>query len=99
IDVLFEQRREEVLLAGEVPVQSALRIPGLGGDLVDSGLAVAAAREYVQSRRQQLLARLSTLGPCGACTPVHAARSRAGLACLHLLGIVPTDWSVCTSST
>jgi len=47
VDALVEERRQQVLLAGEVPVQSAFRVPGLGGDLVDAGLVVAAAREHL----------------------------------------------------
>lgn len=41
---LREHDPEEVLLAGEVVADSALGRPGLGGDIVDRRLAVAAAR-------------------------------------------------------
>ena len=68
VDALLEQRHEEFLLAGEVPVERPLRVARLGGDLVDAGLAVAPACEDPQRRRQELVASLAA--------PARAARVR-----------------------
>ena len=66
VDALLEERHEEFLLPREVPVKRPLRVARLGGDLIDAGLAVAAAREDPQRRRQELVASLAPSGACGA---------------------------------
>jgi hypothetical protein len=53
---LREQRRQQVLLPGEVPVEGPGRPPGLGCDVGDLGVQVAAADE-------QALGRLDQRGP------------------------------------
>src|SRR5207249_3907884 len=66
IDALFKERHEKFGLAGEVPVERTLRVAGLGGDLIDPGLAVPPACEHTQRRRKQLIASLAAVCASGA---------------------------------
>ena len=43
----FVHRREQILLAGEVVVQSPLRDPGLGDDIIERGLGEATSAEQI----------------------------------------------------
>src|SRR5947209_10683520 len=59
VDALVDQREQQLVLAREVPVQRALRVAGLGGDIVDARVAVAPLREHPQSRCEELVASLA----------------------------------------
>ncbi len=90
VDALFEERREELLLSREMPVERSLRVARLGGDLVDASLAAAPACEDPQRRCQELVASLTALCASGASALIGT--------CGHGDSIL-TDQSVCTRST
>src|SRR5207302_3230256 len=94
IDVLLDEREEEVALAREVPVHGSLRVAGALGHLVDRGIAEAALGEDVGRRAKQLLSRVAAPRACDAAAPVDARLVRArGAMCLWYC-IAPTDQSV-----
>jgi hypothetical protein len=65
--VLLEHGEEEIVLAGEVRVDRALRIARLVGDLVETGGMETTAEEDAARRRDQVLAGLLlTLGAAEA---------------------------------
>ena len=65
-DLAVGDRQEELLLAVEVGVDGAGREPGLGRDLLDRRLVVAAAGEDPGGGRDQLLAGLRPGALCGS---------------------------------
>src|SRR5215210_4977160 len=78
-----------------MPVERSLGVTGRGGDLVDAGLPVAAVGEDPQRRRQELVAPPAPLCPGCARTAVDPCAFQV----LHHPGSIPTERSVCTSST
>ena len=94
IDVLLDEREEEVALAREVPVHGSLRVAGALGHLVDRGIAEAALGEDVGRRAKQLLPRVAALRACDAAAPVDArpgARSGGCPRCHVLVVLYRTD--------
>src|SRR4051812_46804004 len=61
VDALLEECGEKLFLAGEMPVQRALRISRFGGDLIDARLPVSAPRKDAQRRAQELLPSFAAL--------------------------------------
>ncbi len=75
-----EHHQEQVLLGGEMRVERALRVAGLGGDAVDRGAVYAELADRARSRAKQrgagLLAALQP-GRAGGAAPAGAVRSGA----------------------
>src|SRR5262249_5894521 len=89
VDALLEQREQDLLLAGEVPVEGALRVPRLGGDFVHARLSVAPSCKHPQRRRQELVASLASLRARGPGAPIEpcsalSVRSLAFAECLRV---------------